>query len=221
MIRTLVFDYDGTIHNTKHLYGNAFRKAYDFLVNEGFAEDRVYTDEETSIYLGLSAPEMWEKFMPDLPGDVKKTASSIIGESMDSLVYEGQAVLFDGVEETLQLLKDKGYKMAILSNCRVSYINAHREVFGLDKWFDAYYPAEKYNFIPKEEIFPEIANVFPGEYIIIGDRYKDIKTAICHDLLSIGCTFGFCDDGELAKASVLVNKFSEIPEVIENLEKNN
>ena len=41
----LIFDYDGTLHNTKHIYGCAFRSAYDMLVKEGYAEERVYTDE--------------------------------------------------------------------------------------------------------------------------------------------------------------------------------
>jgi len=31
-IKTIYFDYDGTLHNSNKIYAPAFRKAYDFLV---------------------------------------------------------------------------------------------------------------------------------------------------------------------------------------------
>ena len=47
---TLIFDYDGTLHNTAHLYGCAFRKSYQQLVKNGYAEKRYYSDKEMSKY---------------------------------------------------------------------------------------------------------------------------------------------------------------------------
>ena len=37
---TLVFDYDGTIHNTMVIYESAFRNTYEWLVNNGYSEKR-------------------------------------------------------------------------------------------------------------------------------------------------------------------------------------
>lgn len=36
---TLIFDYDGTIHNTIVIYESAFRQCYDWLVREGYAKN--------------------------------------------------------------------------------------------------------------------------------------------------------------------------------------
>ena len=149
----LIFDYDGTLHNTKHIYGCAFRKAYDMLVKEGYAEERIYTDEDVSKYLGVSAPDMWKDFMPELADDVWHRASMIIGRELREGVLGGKAQLFDGVEDTLKELKAKGYTMVILSNCRHDYMDAHKKALGLDRWFDSYFCAEDYDFIPKENIF--------------------------------------------------------------------
>ena len=31
----IIFDYDGTLHNSIKIYGPAFRKAYEYLIKEG------------------------------------------------------------------------------------------------------------------------------------------------------------------------------------------
>ena len=189
MIRTLIFDYDGTIHNTKHLYGEAFRKAYAYLVEHKLAPEKVYTDDETSIYLGMTKYEMWETFRPDLPEEIKEICGNIIGEAMDDYVLEGRAVLYDQAMQTLRELKERGYYLLILSNCRIAYMEAHRKAFSLDEVIDDYYAAESYDFIPKEEIF----------------------------LRSVGCTYGFAAPGELDAADIRIGDITELPGAIEQL----
>lgn len=217
MIRTLIFDYDGTIHNTKHLYGEAFRKAYAYLVEHKLAPEKVYTDDETSIYLGMTKYEMWETFRPDLPEEIKEICGNIIGEAMDDYVLEGRAVLYDQAMQTLRELKERGYYLLILSNCRIAYMEAHRKAFSLDEVIDDYYAAESYDFIPKEEIFLKIRERYPGDYVIIGDRDKDIRTALVYGLRSVGCTYGFAAPGELDAADIRIGDITELPGAIEQL----
>lgn len=194
---TLVFDYDGTLHNTKHIYGCAFRKAYSMLVDEGYAEKREYTDEDVSKYLGVNAPDMWNDFMPELPDEEKNSASMIIGREMIEGVLGGKALLFDGITDVLTGLKQKGYRMIILSNCRHSYMEAHRKALELDRWFDDYFCAEDYNFIPKEKIFYDIINKYPDtDYIMIGDRASDFRVGKVHGIKTIGCAYGFGTEDE-------------------------
>ena len=83
---TLIFDWDGTLHNTLHLYGKAFRIAYRELVESGYAPPKYYSDEEMSQYLGMNAPDMWNAFMPELPQEVKKAASDQVGREMVRLI---------------------------------------------------------------------------------------------------------------------------------------
>ncbi|MCQ2522566.1 MAG: HAD family hydrolase [Lachnospiraceae bacterium] len=210
MIKTLIFDYDGTLHNTAKLYGKAFRKAYDWLVAEGKAKPRIYTDEETSIYLGMSAPAMWEAFMPRLEEYYKKTASAMIGQEMDLLVAEGEAVLYDGCQEVLQTLKGKGYQLVILSNCRHAYMEAHKRVFELEQYFDGFYAAEDFGFAPKEEIFETIQKHYPGEYVVIGDRASDLAVAVKHHLHSVACDYGFGEPEELVAAEQHIKDIKEL-----------
>ena len=207
----LLFDFDGTIHNTKRLYGCAFRKAYEMLVREGFAPEHYYADDDISKYLGVSAPDMWNSFMPEIPQEMKYKASMLIGREMIDGVKSGQAVLYDGVTEMLSELREVGYRLMILSNCRRAYMDAHREASGLDRFFEDYFCAEEYSFIPKEEIFLHIKEKYPdSSFIMIGDRASDIEVGIRNHIPTIGCLYGFAAPGELDAADEIVTSPQEL-----------
>lgn len=214
MIKTLIFDYDGTLHDTARLYGKAFRKAYAYLVSEGKAPQREYTDEETSIYLGMSAPDMWEAFMPSLEQAYKQTASAMIGAEMDRLVEAGEAVLYEDCLDIMQALKEKGYQLVILSNCRHAYLEAHKKVFHLEKYFDGFYAAEDFGFAPKEEIFDVIQKQYPAEFAVIGDRASDLAVAVKHHLRSIACDYGFGEEAELRMAEMHIKDIRELLSIL-------
>lgn len=209
-INTIIFDWDGTLHNTSHLYGEAFRYTYSWLVENGYASPKEYRDEETSIYLGMTAKDMWEAFRPDLPTDIKQKAGSMLGQRMDELISAGEAILYDGVTQMLDMLKQSGYKLVILSNCRHAYLEEHRKVFNLDKWFDGYYAAQDYDFVPKEKIFEYIKESFSGEYVMIGDRKSDIIVGTVQKIRTIGCNYGFGSSDELIDADYTVNSIEEL-----------
>lgn len=214
----LLFDFDGTLHNTKRLYGEAFRKAYAWLTENGYAPDRHYSDEDVSCYLGVSAPDMWHSFMPDLPPEIMQKASSMIGREMIDGVLAGKAVFYDGITQALDALKAAGFRMMILSNCRHSYMEAHRRMLKLDRWFEDYFCAEDYDFIPKEDVFLRISHRYPGEsFIMIGDRASDLQVGIVHRLPFVGCLYGFGSPDELHSASLLVRSPSELPSAIASL----
>ena len=214
----LVFDYDGTLHNTAGLYGKAFRRGYAWLVKEGYAEDVYRSDEEMSKYLGMNPIDMWQTFMPDLPEDVRAHASAMVGAGMAEGVEKGDAVFFDHVTEVLEKLKEEGHILCILSNCRNTYMAAHRKYMHLDNWFDGFFPAEEYGYIPKEDIFKEIMKRYPGEkYVMIGDRDSDIKAGTENGIVTVGCAYGFGDREELGDATYMIDDIRELPALVERI----
>ena len=107
-MKYIIFDYDGTLHNSIKIYKPAFMTAYDYLVDNGYAKKREFSDQEISKFLGLSAKDMWNTFIPNLPKCEKEKCSSIIGESMIKYISEGKAQLYNGVIETLNKLNEYG-----------------------------------------------------------------------------------------------------------------
>ncbi len=217
MIRTLIFDYDGTLHDTARLYGNAFRDAYRYLVSGGWAQEREYADEEVSGYLGMTAQEMWDRFMPQLPEAVRDEASAMIGSRMIAAIEDGGATLYPGTEATLDVLKEQGLEMVILLNCGSAYLAAHRVAFQLDRWFSGYYCSGDYAFAPKEEIFTVIRQRHPGQYVMIGDRASDLKVAEVHSIFSIACAYGFGGAEEWSSADRMIQSITQLPAQLHTL----
>ena len=218
-MKNLIFDYDGTIHNCMKIYKPSFLKACEYLENQGKIEKNTYTDKQISYWLGFSGDDMWRMFQPNLEQEWREKGRKLIGKEMAMHLDNGDASLFDNAEEVLSELKSKGYTLIFLSNCRVRYQERHTKKFGLDRFFDYFYCAESYNFIPKHEIFRKfIKNSHEGDFIVIGDRFHDIETAVKNNLKSVGCAYGYGNSDELKNADIIINDISELPEAVEKLE---
>lgn len=214
---TVFFDFDGTLHNSMAIYGPAFRKAYAWLVSEGYLPERSFSDEWISQWLGWTTEAMWTTFAPELPEAVWRRAADIVGKEMDSLTEQGKARLFDGVCPMLEVLKQKGFQLVFLSNCRTRYCEVHRKMFALDTWFDAYYCAEDFGDIPKWQIYQQVAACHAYPQVMVGDRFHDLEVAEKAGIPFVGCSYGFGRAEELAAATVRVAAPTDIPLAIEEI----
>lgn len=209
-IKTIFFDYDGTIHNSIKIYGPAFRKAYAYLVEQGLAEERDWSDKEISYWLGFNPHEMWKNFTPDLEENIRIKCSTMIGEKMNSLTEKGRPELYEGAIDTLNYLKSKGYRLVFISNCKMSYRDCHNKLFNLEEYFEELVCSEEYNFIPKYEILEDIKHKYPEKMVIIGDRFHDMEAGKKNGIYTIGCSYGFSLVGELNEADLIIENINEL-----------
>lgn len=214
---TLVFDYDGTIHDTIMIYERAFRQCYQWLVSEGYVEEQYISTEKISTWLGMNSKEMWNTFQPQLSDEIKAKAENIIGESMVKQILENKAIWYPGTEKVLNKLKGKGYHMVILSNCKTTYKEANWKQFSMNQWFSKFYDCQSFDFQPKTKIIKTVQKENPGEIIVIGDRNSDLDCARACGAQFIGCLYGFGKDGELKEADKIINSIEELPKTIKNI----
>lgn len=217
----LIFDYDGTLHESLCIYAPAFRLGYSQLVTKGLVPNKEFSDAEISRWLGFSAKDMWDNFLTELPQSDRDLCSGIIGDEMVRLTLTGKAKLYSGSESVLRQLRDMGHNLIFLSNCKHSYMQAHREYFGLGQYFSAFYCTEDFNFAPKWQIAKLILEETSEKYIVIGDRKQDIEIALRHQLLSIGCVYGYCSTDELNCATIQVSSVEGILDAVVNCVHNN
>lgn len=216
----LILDYDGTLHNSAEIYIPGFLKSYEYLVDNNLACPKEFLKEDIVKWLGYSASDMWNRFMPSLAQNEKEKVSSIIGDTMIELIKNKKAKLYDGAEKTLSYLKNSGYNLIFLSNCKKEYMDIHTAVFGLDRYFTEFHCSEDYEYHSKPEIFQKIKSKHKDleNYIIIGDRFLDMQIAVSYSLPSIGCSYGFGSDAELASADVIIDSVTKLPDAVKTIE---
>ena len=215
----LIFDYDGTLHNSMLTYAPAFRDTMKWLSDKGYIKDREYTDSEISYWLGFNSTDMWSNFQPGLAPEIREKARIMLGENMAERVEGGEGALYPHAEEVLNQLRDEGYGLVFLSNCRFHYLERHRRVFRLGRFFDSFYCCEEFGFIPKYEILRKIAPMHSKDLIAIGDRFHDIEMAVRNGLPSIGCAYGYGTVEELSKADIIVSDIRQIPAAAASLSR--
>lgn len=211
---TLFLDYDGTLHESLHVYAPAFRLAYADLVRQGLAPEQSITDAQIGRWLGYTAQEMWTTFLPHLHEAQWKAASKTVGAEMLRLTQQGSARLYPGALDALAQLKATGYQLVFLSNCSRPYMDAHRQAFQLDRFFSAFFCIADYPVTAKTELYQIAAQERPDTHIIIGDRFHDLAVAQQFGLPAIGCRYGYGEQNELNAASIAIDTVAELPAAV-------
>jgi phosphoglycolate phosphatase len=213
-IKTVIFDWDGTLHDTIHIYEPAFKKAMAYLVDEGLIHSKEWKTEDIKPFIGMSPTAMWATFKPALSKDVIEVASSIISKTMQSLIEDHQGRLYSDVIETLTYLKHKGYYLVYLSNSKTYYMELMKSHFDLTRFFDRFVCSETHNYLPKQQILTEIKEELPQGMAMVGDRIIDIETGKLNGCLTFACDYGYGPANELKDADIHLSDLTKLKDYL-------
>ena len=215
---TIFFDFDGTIHETRYIYGPALDVAKKYLDEhkipyQGLEENLYHT------YLGYNADDMWQMVMGGNDKETIHFVSSIVGREMNSNLDKGLGRLYPKTEETLLELKERGYTLVYISNARNTYYEKVKENYKLDRFFDGFLTSQMYNELPKEEILKSVKHKYPVPYYIVGDRFFDMVGGQKNNMTTIFCNYGYGKPEEGKDASYRIDSIDELLEVMRLEEK--
>lgn len=196
----LVFDFDGTIHNTEITYKKA--------ITESLSELNLdINDFDFKSFIGMGPKDVWDIILKD---DSDKT--SYIKKNGDRIIkyMKESGELYDGAIETLSYLKDK-YDLFILSKCRRVYMEAAREKFGLDSFFSKYFIGEDYDYLEKYKI---LRKEIKEDYIIIGDRREDMEAGLKNNQKAIFAAYGYGSPSEADGVNISISSIKELNDIL-------
>ena len=196
----LVFDFDGTIHNTEIAYKKAITESLDELNLD-------INDFDFKSFIGMGPKDVWDIILNDNSDKtpyIEKNGDRIIKYMKES------GELYDGAIETLSYLKSK-YDLYILSKCRRVYMEAAREKFGLDSFFRKYFIGEDYKFLDKYKILRKEVR---EDYIMIGDRREDIEAGLKNNKKTIFTTYGYGTPAEGSGADIKISTIKELNDIL-------
>lgn len=208
-VKSIIFDFDGTLHNTIKIYYPAFSSGVEFLREHGFARDFELSEKNVAKFLGEKPNFAYELIARGADENLKKEVMALVGKNMDENIKKGIGELYDGTIKVLEELS-KNYDLYILSNCRESYLGTALDVYGIKNYFKKYFAAETYDYIPKDEIIKMERQNIKEEIIFVGDRHHDMEAARINNLKSIFCSYGFGSDKEGKDANYKISSIGEI-----------
>ena len=215
MIKAVLFDLDGTLVNS----------LYDLADSTNYAlESMGFPTHETDKYryfVGDGMPKLIERVLPE-----DKFTEEIHKECLRVFMahyrehYVDKTRIYDGIEALLKKLKEKGLKLAVISNKQQQMAETVvSKLFGEDVFNIVCGKQEGYPAKPDPTLTLKIISdlgVKPEECVLIGDSGMDAAAAVNAGCTGIGVLWGFREEEELIQngANYIVSSLDEILEVI-------
>ena len=212
--KVIIFDFDGTLCDTRRNIIVAFRATMERLGLE-------MRDEATcGATIGLTLRDGFKSMYPTLDDvaidNCVDTYRQIFAERREELMPE----LFPGVKATLEELHRRGHRMTIASSRLTDSLLLFMRHHNIDHYFKYVVGSDS---VTNHKPHPEPAlktlaelKIEPSEAIMVGDMPVDIMMAHNAGIRAIGVSFGNATHEELkeAKADWIVDDITSLLDII-------
>ena len=209
-ITTLLFDFDGTLLDTNELIIQTFLSVL------GKRFPGRFTREDVLHFIGPSLKQTFNQIDEDLTEELILEYRAWNIEMHDQMVVE-----FDGVSETLRLLKSRGIKMAIVSTKKHDVILRGIKFMGIEDIFEIVIALDDVvNPKPNPEpilLALERLDAKPEEALMVGDNSHDIEGGQNAFVRTAGVAWTAKGEAYLAtfKPTYMLQHISELLEIVE------
>ncbi|MBC3363766.1 HAD-IIIA family hydrolase [Pseudomonas sp. SWRI154] len=184
--KLLIFDWDGTLANSIGRIVESMHIAAD---RTGFARRDDYAVKGI---IGLGLPEAIRSLYPDIDDDGLVVFRQHYADHYIALEAE-PSPLFDGVADTLQLLRDEGYRMAVATGKARRGLDRVLKAHGWDDYFDITRAADETASKPHPLMLEQIlahCDVQAGQALMVGDSSFDLQMARNAGMSSVAVSYG-------------------------------
>ena len=216
--KLLIFDLDGTLINSIPDLAHAINKMLNSLELETIPLETVEN------FIGNGAKTLVSRSLNySHQGNVSKELFDIAFPRFMNLYKASpceQTLLYPGVKDTLQYLKDEGYKMVICTNKPIDFVEPILKKLDIKKYFDNWIgenslAEKKPSGLPLFHLAKK-ANIPIEECLMIGDSKNDILAASNAKMKSIGISYGYNYDEDISKynPTCVINEFSNLKKIL-------
>lgn len=212
MIKTVIFDLDGTLLNTLE----DLKEATNFALSKYNYPTR--TLEEVRCFVGNGVRKLIERAVPENCQNVEECLA-VFKQNYSEIMYN-HTTPYDGILKILSDLKANGIKTGVVSNKFDSAVKELCKKYFADLIDIAIGQADD---VPKK---PAPDGVFKAmrelgadksSTVYVGDSDVDVATAKNANLPCIGVTWGFRDREYLKGANFIINNPNDISVIIKGL----
>ncbi|MBO9644973.1 MAG: HAD-IIIA family hydrolase [Pseudacidovorax sp.] len=181
----IAFDWDGTLYDSTQLIVRCIQAA---VVDVGGARP---SDSDAAWVIGLGLGEALARVAPDVPRE--RYAELGARYRHHYLRHHDDLVLFDGVLPLLDLLRDRGHKLAVATGKSRAGLNAALATTALQGRFHGSRTADETFGKPHPRMLLELMDeldVTPERMLMIGDTVHDLQLARNAGCASVAVGYG-------------------------------
>lgn len=212
--RCAIFDMDGTLVDSTELAYLAARDGLLDYYRERGLEPLVPSRADLNALVGLPSLEYFAGLLPPERRADAAALRALVSRHERALLGAGRGRLFDGVWEMLESLRERGFRLGLVSNCGQNYFDANLEHLRLCEIMEVAFCLDH---LPSktENVRAAMARLGCHEGVMVGDRRADVEAGRANGLRTVGCTYGFGTREELAEADFRIDAPRELPGVLE------
>ena len=218
----LIFDLDGTLVDSAPDLALSINEMLSKLNRATFSEQKIRgwvgNGAQVLVKRALVGATVVPEHIPD--ANVEQALEIFLASYQKNICVH--SALYPGVKMTLQQLKSQGYRLAIVTNKPLVFVEPLLAGLGLDNLFELILGGDS---LPKRKPDPmpllhvcQTLDISPKNCVMIGDSSNDIIAAKAANMDSIGLTYGYNYAKPIAddNPDLVLEVFSGLCEVLDN-----
>ena len=216
----ILFDLDGTLIDSVPDLAYAVNHMLEALQRETFSEDTI------RYWVGNGAQVLVKRALSGQTEIDENLDKNLFEKALEHfLTFYGQNLCIDtaaypNVSATLHALKEKGYRLVIVTNKPFNFVGPILEALGLDGVFDFWVGGDS---LEKKKPDPlpllhacEHMKVSVDQCVMVGDSKNDLSAANSCGMESVGVTYGYNygEDIGIYNPTFIIEDFSELNELL-------
>ncbi|MGG4197284.1 HAD family hydrolase [Paenibacillus jamilae] len=220
MIRSFIFDMDGTLFQTDKILESSLEDTFNHLKSLNKWEKETPIDKYREI-MGAPLPEVWETLLPNHSQEVREETDAYFLERLIENIRSGKGDLYPNVMGIFRFLTENNCSIYIASNGLIAYLAAIVDFYHLDNWVTETCSIQQIESLNKSDLVTTIIDKYGITHgAVVGDRISDINAAKDNGLVAIGCNFDFAQEDELAQADIVIEDLNELKSIVFQLQSN-
>ena len=184
---SVIFGLDGTLWDASTSIAKAFqaaRNSVDYI-------DHDVTQAQVQAVTGQLYTVVYERLFPTLPADKLDEYRALCARHELAAAEQQGGAPYPGLEPTLAYLRAQGYRLFIVSNCQLGYVEAFFKHSQLGHYFEGH-QCFGTRLLPKSENIREIVAQYGLQApVYVGDTLGDLTASEAAGVPFIFATYGF------------------------------
>ena len=205
----VIFDLDGTLWDS----ADSVAESWSMVIRSA-GLDITVTADDIRRNMGKTMNDIADDLYGSLPAEERYALARRCEVFENEYIAEHGGNLFEGVRETLQELHNAGVRMSIVSNCQEGYIPAFLVSMDMNRYFEDYEEWGRSGLLKADNIRLVMDRNGADKAVYVGDIQKDADASAEAGVPCIWAAYGF---GHINEPAGVLNKFSDLPQVLKDL----